>query len=253
MLDVSIDLTRMKAELKRARDDQIPFALSLAINTTAKGAIASIRTGLEEDFTIAPSRLPFMKRLIRFPRSQWATKRKPIATIGVHEKDSDFDVGSSSDRGFLLGRHEEGGERRRDDPFRPFFIPTDEIRGGDWDLPPRNLYPTALRIFDQRGVTGVLGADIKKAKRGFGGQEYVIKGKRRTFVVDGRQRNGAKAWGIFQRMGRGARNIRMIWAFRTSIHLPPRLRFYKKAASYIDTNFPRHFSEALERAMKTAK
>lgn len=263
MYNVVVDEKKAIADLKRIREDQLPFAFSLGINNTAKGAVESTRARLGENFTINNARIAFLRRLIKFPRSQWATKKKLAATLGVHERDEDFGVGSSKDRGFLLGRHEEGGERNRTDDMRPFFVPTNELRSGAFDVPPRNMYPTALRLVDSIGTvrtvkitTGPAGDWGKRKTRRLrvkGVLAAQAKGKRDTFIVDGRKSGNPKAWGIFQRTGPGRRNIRMLWAFRTRIRLNKRLNFNTNVSTYVDRNVSRHFDDAINQAMRTAR
>lgn len=263
MYEVKVDRKAAMTDLKTLRRDQWPFALSLAINRTAQGAVATAQTTLSRDFTIATSRLPFLRRLIKFPRRQWATKKKLSATLGVHEKDSDFGVGSSKDRGFLLGRHEDGGERRRSDDMRPFFIPTDALRKGAFEVPSRSMYPTALRLVESRGTvrtvkvtTGPAGEWGKRKVKRIAVKGVLPaqpKGKQGTFIVDARKRGNPNAWGVFQRYGRGKRDVRMLWAFRSKVTLPKRLGFGPKVGKYVDGNFARHFDDAVKQAMRTAR
>lgn len=253
MLDVTVDVTKATADLRNIQQNQIPFAISLALNRTAQGALAHAGQRLDRDFTINESRKPFLKRLFRFPRSQWATKRKLIATIGVHQADGDFGTGSSKDRGFLLGRHEMGGDRDRNDPMRPFFIPTDALRPGAYDVAPKSMYPAALRLFESQGIVRWEKNAEGKRKGVKGTLPAQAQGKRDTFIIDARSRGKPKAWGIFQRTGPGRHDIRMLWAFRTRIRLKKRLGFYVGTNTYVDHNFARHFGDALTEAMRTAK
>jgi hypothetical protein len=252
MFDVTVDVTKATADLRNIQQNQIPFAISLALNRTAKGAIAAAGERLDRDFTINESKKPFLKRLFRFPRSQWATKRKLIATVGVHQSDGDFGTGSDKDRGFLLGRHEAGGERHRNDPARPFFLPTEALRSGAFDVPPKSMYPTALRLFESRGIVRFeKDAATGKRKGVKGTLPAQAKGKKGTFIIDARKKGGT--WGVFQRVGRGHGNLRMLWAFRTKIRLKQRLGFYTGTSAYVDTNFNQVFGESLAEAMRTAK
>lgn len=254
LMAVDVDITRSTADLKRIRDDQLPFAISLGLNRTAVAALDRRRASLDNDFTIADAKKPFFKRLIKFPRRNWATKRKLVALVGVHERDEDFGVGSSKDRGFLLGRHEAGGDRTRLDPNRPFFIPTDELRSGPYDLPPKSMYPAALRLFESRGIVRYQKDAVTGKRKGVKGTLAAqAKGKRDTFIVDARSSGNPKAWGIYQRFGTGRRDIRMLWAFRSKIRLTKRLGFYTGVNAYVEENFGRHFDQAIDEAMRTAK
>jgi hypothetical protein len=254
LMDVQVDVTKATADLKRIRDDQLPFAISLGLNRTAVAALDRRRAALDADFTIADAKKPFFRRLIKFPKRQWATKRKLVATVGVHEQDGDFGVGSSKDRGFLLGRHEGGGDRTRLDPMRPFFVPTDELRSGVYDVPPKSMYPAALRLFESRGIVRYQKDAATGKRKGIRGTLAAqAKGKRDTFIVDARSSGNPKAWGIYQRFGTGRRDIRMLWAFRSKIRLKKRLGFYTGVNAYVEQNFGHHFDQAIDEAMRTAR
>lgn len=268
MFDIVVNPRLTVTDLAKIRVDQLPFAESLAINTVAAGARDFMRGLVPKEFTIAPAREKFITSLIRFPRAQWATKTKLSATMGVHSSDGDVGVGSDKDRGFLLGRHEDGGTRTRTDPLRPFFIPTDELRGGDYDVPPRSMYPTALRIMEGRGIVsytstvdkktgktkrkGVVGTLLIQSRTTSRGK-VMIQGKQRTFLIGPMNDANPKDWGIYQRTGPGRRDVRLIWAFRTRINLPPRLHFYEQVAHYIDSHLAEEFTKAIDRAMATAR
>lgn len=268
MYDIKIDSTALLGDLAGIREEQLPYAESLAINNTAKGARNYMRALVPREFSIASSRETFIANLIRFPFAQWANKRKLSATLGVHSSDGDVGVGSDKDRGFLLGRHEDGGTRTRTDPLRPFFIPTDEIRGGDYDLPPRSLYPTALRIMEGRGIvsyTTLVNAKTGKTRRKavFGNLairsrstasgKVQIQGKQNTFLIGPMNSTNPKDWGIYQRTGPGRRDVRMIWAFRSSINLTPRLHFYETVGKYVEQHIGEELERAIDQALATAK
>ncbi|MGN6104068.1 MAG: hypothetical protein ACTHU0_03115 [Kofleriaceae bacterium] len=236
--------------------------MSKALNTLAKVGQQQVRSTLDpQHFTIAPSRRAFLERLVRINRGDWATKTKPWVTIGINQGET----GTGKDRSQILGRHEAGGERDATDPMKPFFIPTEELRTGARDLPPRSMYPTALRVMEGRGIVsytvvngkrkglhGTLRIQSRTTARG----KVQIQGKRDTFVMGAlgpQDLRNPKAWGIWRRTGPGKRDIEPIWWFRRSIHLTPRLQFGKTVAAVVDAQWQGAMVAALDDAMRTAR
>lgn len=214
---------------------QLPFATALGLNLLATDVRDTARDSLSRRFTIHPSRLGFMRGLIN--QEHRATKSEQWTRVGVLKE---FGSGKGKDRTTLLTRHQEGGRRIAN----LFFIPTDEIRGGAYDVPPRRLYPTALGF----KATTFVGHSPPSRVKG--------KGRRRKsyFMINpGAGEGDPKARGIFERFGKGKRDIRMIWALRPHIDLPPRLRFYETATKAVLDHWSKRFDEALKRALDTAR
>lgn len=243
MIVVSVTIPRPESHLEHL-GRQLPFAVSLAINRVGEAARNAVRDSLDPRFTIAPSKERFLKSLVA--REHMATKAELWTVVGIGKE---FGSGPTKDRAFLLARHEHGGQKVTHDPRYPFAIPTDELRGGDRALVQPSMYPKALRLLERRDVTGTLGARGRVTRRG----KVQLQGKRRTFVIDARDTADPDAWGIFQRFGPGPRDIRMLWAFRRRIALPPRLRFQETVTATVNTQFSRVFAEAWERAVATAR
>ena len=222
---------------------QLPFAAALALNQVANDARDAARGSLERRFTINPGKLRFLQGLIGTDHR--ATKSELFSRVGISKE---FGLGQGKDRNFLLTRHQEGGPRSTT-ADKPFFIPTDEIRGADHAVAPRALYPANLRLFARRTPESSLPARQRATKRG----KVQTQGKQRTFILDARPTADPRAWGVFQRTGPGKRDIRMLWAFRTSLQLPPRLAFYDTTTQAVLDRWATRFDEALARALSTAK
>lgn len=252
MLDVSVEIQQASTYLTDVEREQIPFAASLALNNATEAARDRVRTQLPQHFTIAPSRLRFLSSMITFPKDAWATKQKLWTAMGINLGEAGLANPrhtAAEDRSFILGRHEEGGLRLAPDPMHPFFIPTDEIRGGAFDLVPRRLYPSSLRLAERRTPNGVLPIKSHVTRRGV----VQIKGKRRTFVIDARETADPRAWGIYQRVGPTRGDVRLIWAYRQRITLPPRLHLRDTVQAMIEQHFPEFWQAALARALATAR
>lgn len=244
-----MDTRALTRDLTALEKDQLPFATSLAINRTALDIQRAVRTSMLSSFTIAPDRKRFMDMMVRFDRKNYATKTNLEARIGVNDTESPA-AGEGRDRSFILGRHETGGVRRAPDPLRPFAIPTRALRAGAFDVPPRSLYPSSLRLVERRTPSGTLPAKSRVTKRG----KIMIQGKRGTFVMDaGTGVGNPKVRGVWQRTGPGKRDIRMLWMYRDRISLRPRLRFYETGQRVIDTQFARIFERAMDEAVRTAR
>ena len=246
-----ITFTLNTRELERSLTDfernQLPFATSLALNRIASAVQLGVQDSIDRRLTPAPSKLPFLKRLVRIDRADRSTKAKLETAVRI----GNFQGmgGKSGDRSFLLTSHEQG-EARRWKGARPKAIPTDEIRGGDRALAPTWAYPKNLRLEPRRHAGGEsLGATGRVTRRGV----LQLQGKRRTFVLDPSTMRGVKTWGVYQRTGPGPRDIRLLWAYRTEVTVPPRLRFYETALGVAESKGPALLEEALAHAIATAR
>jgi hypothetical protein len=247
VITIDIDLKALTAGLDDLQKRQIPFAVARGLNTLAKEGQVLVRQSLSSNFTINESKRAFLERTVRIGRDDWARKDRLAVRLGINPTDQAA-AGLGKDRSQLLGRHEEGGQRTAD-PARPFFIPTNEIRPGAYDVVARSLYPSSLRVFDRRTADGVLGPKGRRTRKG----GFQIQGKRRTFIIDGRSTNDPRLWGVFQRTGSGRRDIRMLWAFRTKIQIAPRLKFYETMERALNARMTEVLSASLAQAIATAR
>lgn len=247
MFAVRVDEKDVMRHLRALERRQWPFALALAINRAAKEGQSATRAALPQRFSIAAGREKFLERLVRIGREDWARKDRLQATIRINERDT----GTGKDRSQILGRHQAGGVRTATDPMRPFFIPTQAIRAGDRDLPPRSLYPTSLGLFERRGVTGLTPIKSRLSKRG----KVIFEGKRGTFLLHPSFQSGIteRQWGIYRRLSSRRGDIELIWAMRRRITLPPRLRFYETVQSTVNARFDQLVADAVARAVRTSR
>ena len=245
LVTATLDTAPLTRQLTALEKDQLPFATSKAINGLVVKAQTAVRASLRQHFTIAPKVEPFMERLVRFNREDYATKTKLDAKFGVNDAEG---LSTQKDRSFILGRHETGGLRTAS-PDHPFAIPTGAIRGGDYDVAPRSMYPSSLGFVERRTASGVQPIRGRVTRKG----TVQIQGKRRTFIIDARQTSDPRAWGIYQRTGPGKHDLEMIWAFRTKIMLPPRLHFYDTAEAVTSKEWKATFEEAMDYAVRTAR
>jgi hypothetical protein len=252
LLTATLDTSEFRRQMTALEKDQLPFAASLAINRTVVKMQSAVRASLASHFTIAPARVKFMEMMVRFHKQDYATKVKLEAKFGVNDSEGPGFLTTTlrQDRGFILGRHESGGVRQAS-ADHPFAIPTKALRPGEFDLPPRNLYPTALGIFGAKYT--IAPRKVSPIKR--------VGGQRRAYFV---LRSAAgQPIGIFERYGQhpaGSREawqqpdrIRLVWAFRTTITLKPRLHFYETANRVREEVWVSTFEEAMAEAIRTAR
>ncbi len=250
-ISVTIDATRAKQLLNEGAS-QLPFALSKAVNATRNDAQAAVQQRLRTKFTIAPSRLQFMERLVK--RTGNATKAKPVAEVGI--------VGPSGKggrgRAEILSRHTEGGVRFKYDRNNPFFIPSDALRPGDFDVAPRALFPSALRLINTRGIDGGLtplatnkGGQISTTKRvRIEGRKGRGSTEKRSFFVAPLGSN-AFTPGIYERVRTGPDkgDLQLLWLYKSKINLGrPRLLF----VPIVQREVGRRFQLNLERELRDA-
>jgi sirohydrochlorin ferrochelatase len=100
----------------------------------------------------------------------------------------------------------------------------------------------------QHTASGDLLAKSRLTKRG----KVVLEGKRGTFVIDARQTANPNAWGVYQRVGSGRRNIRALWFYRTRITLRPRLGFYSTVDRIVSTRLDELMSKTIAHVIDTS-
>jgi hypothetical protein len=143
-----------------------------------------------------------------------ATKAKPSITFGVDPKAS------------FLDKFERGDQKT---PTAGQFLalPTD-VRKSKRDLITASNRPRAL-ISRLGAVTGAGG----------------------VFVL--REQRGKLPPGIYQRVGRGGRNLKLLFAFETEAKTPPVLDFLSTFQRIVDQRWTINFNAALADAIATAK
>ena len=133
---------------------QAPYALSLALNSTANEAQTGIRQGLGA-FTLR--RKAFVENTIyRKPGQDFATKTKFQAAVRVHPE-RDF-----------LAQHEDGGQKTPQSGSN-VAIPLPAVQATPTTVVPRRLRPSALRTNGQvRKVVTPAGVFLVRNKPGTG-------------------------------------------------------------------------------------
>lgn len=215
---MEIQITTNAAEVsefaRRVFHDQIPFATSLAINTTAKEFQREQREGLKDRFTI---RRRWVLTGIKINRGDFATKRKLVARIHV-DPARDF-----------LTKFEEGGIKR---PTGTRLAIPHAVRRTATGVVSRSFRPRALRF---REVGGGM-----------------AKGEKRTFLVRAPGGRGAILQ-RFGRRGRGGGSTRVLYTFAPAARIDPILEFEETGARVVRDRFEPNFEAAFDRAVRTAR
>lgn len=231
MIEIVVDTDKATRFLTDVEKRQIPFATSLAINRTADEALAQAKRHAFSVFTFRDKRFPqFM-----FKHIERSNKNKLLARVGI-----------TGPKASILTRHEKGGLFTASDPFKPFYIPTAELRPTKGTAIPRNMYPKALRLMERGAPSGTLPAMGKMSRTG----KPMFKGKRRTFTIPS---PSGRPIGVFQRYGSGRRHIRMLWRYVDRLNVPPRLKFEETAAKVVNERFELNFDGFLQKALQTAR
>ena len=199
----------------RLNDDQMPFAVSLALNSTAFDLRDEQREEIESRFTVRRSWVPRGVQV-----ADRATKTKHEAVVHL-----------APDRDFLA-RFEEGG-RVTPERSRAFAVPQ-EARRTTTGVIRKSERPRAFQ-FEEAGR---------------GQRATVYRGRKGTFMI--RRHDGEGL--IAQRQGRGASSrVRVLFTFTGAATLPADLRFELTAERVLDEKLVANFERAFDRALRTAR
>jgi len=258
-----------KAMSKSARQ-----ALANGINRTLEEAQTAQRQSMARNFVDRPGGV-VLANMVKIAGRDRATPDNLIGRIRIIGPEGAENLST------LLTRHEDpppvttaGGGYSIDPSVRIggfFYLPTKTIRPTFPAVIPRSLYPSNLRLVDRHDVVGILRAKVHTTGSG----QMQLKGNKRTFVLFGA--NGGGPIGIFQRAGskgklggrgrskgrrtlfvqgsgpRQSDDIQLIWAFRRTIHLKPRLHFYDIVPRTIGERLPVNYSGFVAAAMRASK
>jgi hypothetical protein len=246
--------------VQRAFDEvpkQARFASSIAINRTLEEALEAGRQEIKgtmtvrvPDFILPPTQLPNHARAK-------PTKLEGVASFGYADV---FPSSIGARRETILRKFEYGGTKDAPDPQFPIALPTKALRPSPSVVVPRAMYPVNLRLVPRRTADNQeLGALRRGKVRTLSGGNVRSKKHRGELQLEGiggtfgvMDESGRLQW-VFQRTGRGSRDIRLIWAFRQSIRIPKLLHFTDLAGRIIDDRFLVNFNGAWALALGTAK
>lgn len=239
MLEIHVDIRKAEQYLRGMHRDQIPFALSQALNKTALKVQSEVREDIQESFTLR--RRDWAMRTVKIGRGDFAKKNRLRAIVRMESP---------------------GGGKRTDILAKFEKAHTKRPRGGS-----RLAIPVEVRT-TKVGVT-------RKGQRPksfefvhHGGNVWI--GKKRTFMI----RNPDGTGGIYQRTGprnkRGKRDtrdrrfrdkvvqrkdssLRQLYRFTPTAGIDKRLHFEDTARKVVITTFHKEFAEAFKNAIRTAR
>lgn len=234
-LEVSVESNiGLVGALLKGTGRQLPFAMKVAINETAKDFQKSETNRIMRVFTIR--RRTFAKRAVKI--KPFATKQSLEATVSI----------------------DPPGGQARADIFAKFETPSiKRPRSGSRLAVPKDV---------RRTKTGIISRSKRPRSFQFQRVGKALRGKQRTFLI----RLPGGRGGIFQRTGprgrrRGGRamassistrrqfdaRIRTLFRFTPQARIDDRLEFVETGKKTVRAEFPKNFHQAFEKALATAR
>jgi hypothetical protein len=213
---------------------RMAFAISNAIRTSLLGAQAEVRKHVEQQFIVR--RAAFVMREAAVIRGAGGGSGFP-STMRLEGR---FQTGEKER--FLLGGFETGELRR---PFTPgakhVAVPT---RGGPARPTPASKIPQRFQFSDlalrakttkatSTSTRRRKSLELKKHITSGGKTQY--KGASRTFLLTHAKK--APFGGVYQRVGAGRDDIRLVYSFQTPRNLPAVLKYDETARRYVEATF----------------
>ena len=250
MIQVRIDPRAALGYLSRAEQEQLPFAVSQALNQLANRAQAAEREHIRQAFKLR--RESFVLRGVYISKADRATKSSWRVVVQLQYPDARH----------FLDQHEEGGQRRRQGG-RYLWQPNEEVFkskviSASNPLAPKNLH---VRRTDHDQIKGDHGTFMVRAA---GGQRLVLQRVART--LDGRSRRGMKGLTLENFAGgmgpntrkqtrslRRTEGVRLLYRLVSTVKIPARLQFVETVSKTVQGQFAEVARAALTKAMGTAK
>lgn len=251
MTSIHIQVKGLK-EVERALGDvhkkQLPFAISKGVNDTVRAAQRAMQVQMGRSFTLRGTE-PMFQRAVRATFSDYR-KKGSVGSVFI-EGPASGAISTAARVARMILRHETGGSHTSSATYRTvrtdgralgFFLPAKGLRTPSHNAP-RRLYPANIGVQKRRDADGstfyATNQKGRKLKRGAPARELSY---------------FATVKGIFERRHFGSGSaVRLLWWFKRSITLKPRLRFYETVQGKIDATLSDNVSAAIAHAIKTAK
>lgn len=219
-------LPEIERMLRNLADEQMPFALSSALNSTAFAVQKFEKARIP---TVFDRPTPLIKGAVRVEK---ATKQELTAKVYVDPK-----------RAIILKTHEEGG-RRGDQKLERYLRSKGWLASG-WRAIPTDKMPT-------NSYGNPRQAEVNKLIAGLPGISGVRGDKRRVFVIP--QQRGGLSPGVYRTLSRSAgAAIVKLYHFVSQAEYRERLGFVESARDEATRLLPGLMSAAIERAIRTAR
>lgn len=232
MIRIRSNARQVERRVQRLVREQLPFAISVAINDTAKKIQAEERARMQAVFEIRQK--TFIERAVKI--KPFATKRRLRAIIGI-----DAPGGRSN----IIARHEVAHER---EPFDggSLLVPVERgttIAG----------LPGGARRTGRGARPSVRELGLRQLPQRSGGRR-IYKGQKRTFMI--READGSGM--ILRRRRKGGHGtfggVELLYLLVPSVDIQARLGFRATVRRVLDSDyFSRALRQALRRALATAR
>lgn len=246
-VDVKHDLDRLVSKLDDVQRNQLPFAISKAVNETAK----IVKTREQEEMPRVFDRpTPYtLNSLFMKP----GTKRFPIATVWLKD---DAGKGTPAAK-YLLPQIEGGGRRYK--RFERALAARGLLPAGMYVVPGSAAKLDAYGNMSRGQIVQILSAlGAAETVSGFMAnrteRSKKRKGKRLTEYFVGQPGNGRLPMGIWQRITFGFGSaVKPVAIFTDRPNYRQRFRFVQIAQRTVKEVFPDEFSKAYQYAIATAR
>lgn len=216
-IKVSVETSDVSRFMRRLFRDQLPFSTSKAINEVAKDFQREQRRHQREIFTVRNAR--FVDRSVKI--RPFSNKRTLEARVSI-------DPPGGRDRADILTKFEDGG----------FKFP----RGRHLTVP-QEVKRTKRGIIGKARRPRAFGFEL----RGRGPKGSLFQGAKKTFMIVPHAGGGA----IFKQ--KRGQPFFPLFSLTRRARIPASLDFQENARQTVDRRFEMRFSEAFDRAIRTAR
>lgn len=229
MINIDIrGLPEVQRMLRNLAEEQMPYAISSALNSTAFAVQKDQKQRLP---TVFDRPTPLIKGAFRVEK---ATKQMLTAVVYVDPK-----------RAVILKTHEEGGPRG-DQKLERY------LRSKGWLAVGWRAVPTDKMKLNSYGNPAQ--AEVNKIIAGLPGISGVKGDQRRLFVIPAVAQRGGLSPGIYRTLSRsGGAAIMKLYHFVSRAEYKKRLGFEESARTEAIRIIPGLMSAAIERAIRTAR
>lgn len=243
-ITVSADTAGIRKALRTLYADQMPYAMSLAINETAKQAQGKQRAGMYARFTVR--------------RQSWVERSIKIGTFAKKtslQADVRVETPGDPSRSDILTQHEDGGTKT---PKGQHLAIPDDVRKSETQVIPRNKRPRAFNFKPAGGSSRVFIGDARtfmiKNPDGTGGI-YQRTGRKGRIRKDGTRGKGAGRRLASDVESRSVRdlNIRTLYRFRPRATIDPRLEFEETVVGEVKLRINENVRAGFAKALGVAR
>jgi hypothetical protein len=214
-------LEELKKDWSDKAQNQIPYALKVAINACAERGMYRVINRIGNVFHDRGANRPPAAGV----RMLYASKQNLTAT--VYDKD------------WYMHYQEEGGIKSPQSA-KHLYIPTEAIRTATSPIEKRNKIGVLIEEMKSHGIAKAARSKGKK------GVQY---GLETPFFIT--LRSGLR--GIAQREGAGRYPVRLLYLFKGSVSVKPVLHFRQTIAETVQADMQSEFSKSMSAAMSTAR